>query len=216
MGVRHKYVSFVFLISIPFNFVLGALALYTFLLTYSQFVPDLQIWSAFLLGVLLAIVYYSFAKVRKFRTIIHELKHALLVIFSGNRVTDFHFDTDTGHVRYQMRSDKVHFGPWISLAPYYLPLFSFPVLALCILIEGYNDTLMSFVLGLSMAADIMLGLGDLHPHQTDIKSIRGGIFISGPFLASHFFVWTLICSLWVLSGRTAYVNMWRIFRNFFS
>ena len=135
----------------------------------------------------------------KFRTFIHELKHFILVVLSGNKVKDFHFDTHTGHVEFAMYSNKVHFGPFIAMAPYFLPLFSLPTLIACFVFEEWNKPMLCILLGITLAADISMAYKEIHPHQTDFKKIFGGFLICALYLAGFHLMWTSLCLLWVLS-----------------
>lgn len=197
--------SLAFYIAIFSNFLIGGFALISFLFLLRNYIIEEEIWSSFALGIVASLGIIATRKMPKFRTFIHELKHFFAVVFSGNKVKDFQFDTHTGHVEFAMYSNKVHFGPFIAMAPYFLPLFSFPVLIACFIFEEWNKPLLCGLLGITLAADISMAYKEIHPYQTDFKKIFGGFPICAFYLAGFHFMWTSLCLLWVLGGVDGYL-----------
>ena len=205
---KHKrHFSLAFLIAIPGNFVLACLCLIAFISLFQYTLIDEKTWAVFATGVIGALAIVGGAKMSRFRVFIHELKHALVVILTGNSLKNFVVGKETGHVNFEMYEDKVHFAPIIALAPYFFPLFSLPVLILCIFLENSHNLILSFFLGASFATDLSMAYTDLHPHQSDLQKIPGGVFAGLLYLAGAHFLWLMITLLWVTAGRDSYIYM---------
>ena len=197
--------SLAFLLAIPGNFILAGILIITFFSLFENSIIEKENWAIFATGLIGSLVVIGTTKMPTFRTFIHELKHALLVVFTGNKVKNFHVDTHTGHVEFQMCSTKVHFAPIIALAPYFLPIFSFPILAVCIFLEPLYGPILCLVLGLALAADISLGISEIHSHQTDLKKVMGGFLGSALYLSGVHLMWFAACIIWVQGGRAGYL-----------
>lgn len=137
----------------------------------------------------------------RLKVCLHELKHAAIVILTGNRITDFHFEKNTGHVKFEISSRKIRFRPLIALAPYFYPLLSLPVLLISFFMWDYYILIASGLLGAALGIDLTTAWRDLHPKQTDLK-IKGGFLVFGPFLAFSNFSWLMICTIWALGGNS--------------
>lgn len=197
--------SIAFLIAIPGNFIIGALALISIAhLIHISFIKT-EIGALFASGFLSALVLVGTAKISRLRVLVHEIKHAVMVILTGNSLKGMQVKSTTGHVEFGMYENRMHFAPIISLAPYFLPLFSLPVLVACILIEASQLRILAMLLGASLATDMSMAYTDLHPHQSDLQKVTGGPFFGLLYLASAHFLWVTICMLWVVGGRSAYV-----------
>lgn len=200
-----RHFSIAFLLATIGNFIIAGVFLFSLLTLFGHYHLEKEIWTVFLTGFFGGLTIIGTTAMPKFRTFIHELKHALMVMGTGNRVKDFHFDTHTGHVQYQMASDKVHFAPIIMLSPYFFPLFSAPTLVLCLILGDYKKLIFCLILGFALASDIQTGFGELHPNQTDIKNIWGGFFSSALYLAGFHLSWVSICCMWVLAGANGFL-----------
>lgn len=161
--------------------------------------------SLFFASHIIAMALSARLKMPTFRTFIHELKHAIFVILTGNRIKDFHVDEGTGHVKYSLYSDKIKFAPFITLAPYFLPIFSLPVLISYFFIGEnylyYQIILIGFLLGL----DQNFCYQEIHQDQTDLHKIRGGLKISMLYVASFQLLWLSIIFLWIFGGNKGFV-----------
>ncbi len=203
---KHKrHFSIAFFIAIPGNFILGCVCLVSFIFLLDYYIFDEKVWALFATGFIGAIAIVGTSKIPKTRVFIHELKHAIVVVLTGNSLKNFVVKTNTGHVEFEMYRNKVHFASIIALAPYFFPLFSFPMLAACLIFEGSYNLLLALALGLTLATDISMAYTDLHPHQTDLQKVTGGFFAGLLYLAGTHFMWTMICLLWVVAGRNAYI-----------
>ena len=198
--------SIAFLIAIPGNFILGGVVFLCFaqLLLQYRFGRS-EIWALFASGFISSMVLVGTAKMSRFRVLVHEIKHAVVVVLTGNSLKSIQVKENTGHVKFGIYEHKLHFAPIISLAPYFFPLFSLPVLIVCIALDTNYIQLLSILLGASLATDISMAYTDLHPHQSDLQKVTGGPFFALLYLASAHFLWTSLCLLWLLAGRAAYV-----------
>lgn len=207
IDTKKKTGSLAFFTAIPTNFVLGSLCLVAIVALWPSYSFQAQTWVIFALGLLGGISLFAGTSMLRLETFIHELKHAVLVVLSGNRLTDFHVDKGTGHVQYQMHAHKVRFGPFITLAPYFFPLLSLPALIVCMFLVNHNRTLLVFIIGLTLGIDLVTAYKEFHPHQTDLRVIFGGILFAGIFIASANFFWVMFCLLWVLAGNNGFLYL---------
>jgi hypothetical protein len=209
---KHRaHFSFPFYFALPCNFVLAIFVLIAFMALLDNYIIEEEIWSSFGLGAIAVLFIAGTSKMSKTRVFIHELKHFIVVILTGNRVKDFHVDTHTGHVAFAMYTDKVHFAPFIAMAPYFWPLLSLPMLIACLIFEDYNKAMLSIALGATLSFDLVTAYQDIHPHQTDFKQVFGGFLVCGVYLAGFHFMWTMFCLLWVLAGRSGFVYAFYVF-----
>lgn len=206
-----KHFSFTFLLAIPGNFLIGALCLTTFLTLFQEYIFEKQIWASFAAGLIGSAMVVGTSDMPRLRTLIHELRHAVVVVLTGNLLKSIEVKKHSGHVNYEMYEDTLHFAPIIALAPYFFPLFSLPALAACLVFEDYDKTLLAFLLGVTLAADLVTAYGELHPHQSDLKKIVGGFFSSGLYLAGAHFMWCSVCLIWIQGGRNAYLYVGNVF-----
>jgi hypothetical protein len=151
-------------------------------------------------GIIASVLIVASSKIYKLRTIIHEVKHAVMILLTGNKLKSIVAEKHTGHVEYKMYKNRVHFAPLIKLAPYFFPLFSLPMLAIAILFDSYYAVFCSLLLGASLGADTAFGIEEIHPFQTDFKKLLGGFFISKLYLVGFYMFWSLSLTLWVRSG----------------
>jgi hypothetical protein len=194
-----------FLFAIPSNFLLGCALIIALIGLQELAYIRSQTLTCFGTGVLGGLIIIGTSQMHKARTFIHELKHAFVVMLTGNRVRDFHFDTHTGHVSFTMCSTKLHFAPLITLAPYFFPMFSLPLLIVCILCDQFYLYPLSFALGFALASDISLGFTELHPHQSDLHRVPGGFIFALLYLSGFHLMWTSFVLVWVFAGRNGYI-----------
>lgn len=199
-----KALSIAFWTTIPCTFALGALCLITFLILFDKLLFQPQLWSLFAFGVIGAIAVFGGSSFRRGRIFIHEMKHALVVIFAGAKLKDFQVGATEGEVSYEIPEDQLHYMPIIGLAPYCFPLFSFPVLVGSAILEPNASELSTLLLGLAFGADLALAWSEIDPRQTDFREVAGGFLASALYIAGILFCWANVCLLWVLGGRAAF------------
>lgn len=201
-----KHQSLAFWFSIPANIILGIICFLTLIILLVNGVFEKEVLAVFTIGVIIAFSILSRAKISRLRVLIHELRHAILVLITGNNLKHVTVGEYEGEVGYEMYENKVQVGPLITLAPYCFPIFSIPTLAACIILEGDYRIILAFALGVALGLDISTALDEIHPGQTDFKKVIGGFFMSALFIVSFGFFWTSFCFLWVVGGRNAYLN----------
>ncbi len=205
-NVAKKIGSLAFYLAIPCGVFLSTVGIITLLTLVQKDGLSKEIVVVFLISFLSGLIFFASAKLAWFRTFVHELKHAAVVRLSGNKVTDFYFEEESGHVSYQMYADRTHFGPFICLAPYFFPLFSLPVFFICLIFNKHYQFFLIFLLGFTLAIDLVTGYQEFHPRQTDLQRIFGGLFIAFVFIGIFHCAWFLTCLLWIVGGREAFLH----------
>lgn len=201
-----KHSSLAFWFSIPANIILGMILLITIAIFLQNGIFEKEVWALFAVGLIFAFAILSHARISRIRVLIHELRHAILVLISGNNLKHIKVGKEEGEVGYEMFEDKVQAGPLITLAPYCFPIFSIPTLMACLFLESDYRIILSLALGFALGLDISTALDEIHPGQTDFKKVVGGFFMSALFIVSFGFFWISFCFLWVVGGRNAYLN----------
>lgn len=205
-----KRFSFPFLISIPANFILATIFLFTIIDLIATHGLDIKSWSIFGLSFISALTFISCFKITRFRVFIHEFKHSMLVNLSGNKVKDFKVGKETGHVEFAMYQDRVHFAPLIALAPYFFPLFSLPTFIASLFLRTLYPELTILALGLTLAIDLSFSIHEIHPYQTDFQGIIGGFFVSALYLGGFYVMWSFICTISAIFGHEAFLHSFYI------
>jgi hypothetical protein len=113
---------------------------------------------------------------------IHEFKHKLVASLVGNRIKDLEIDHRKGHVTYEFTRTTAKYNALISLAPYWIPLFTIPSVALPYLFFGLKVPPIIhlshvLIVGCAWGGDMRLNLQDISPHQTDFSRLGGGFTI---------------------------------------
>ena len=155
---------------------------------------------AYFAGSFSAVIIVTSSKMQKFRTIMHEIKHAMVVLLTGNKLKKIVAESGEGFVEYQMYKSQVLFAPLIALAPYFFPLLSLPGFVCVALYDTSFPVQGALALGFLLASDICFGIGEIHPHQTDFKQVVGGAFFSKLYLVGFYILWPCLMTLWVKSG----------------
>jgi len=134
------------------------------------------------------------------KAFIHELKHLIVAILAGNRVKDFHFRNNAGHLKYQFTETTKKFNALIALAPYFLPLFTIPTLILMGFLWNLEHNYQIILLAMAFGFDFFANIRDISPAQTDISTIRGGYFVGLVFIIVINFVLFSLLLTWCLQG----------------
>ncbi len=208
---QKKHFSISFLIGIPANFFIGGFCTFAFVVIFSKNPPQIETWLFFLTGLIFGLSIVGTSAIPKFRTLLHESKHALVVLVTGNKLKDIHVETHTGHVTYDLYQEKVHFLPLIVLAPYFLPLLSLPSLIVALILDPAHHEILSGILGFTLAADLTTSISELHPNQSDLRLVPGGLIISLLYIAGFHLMWCAVCVLWVLGGIGAFAILGNLF-----
>jgi hypothetical protein len=104
----------------------------------------------------------------------HEFTHALAAMLAGGKVSGFKVSAKGGHVV----TDRVNW--WITLAPYFVPLYALIWMGLWLSINFYYplrawQPLLYFGLGLFWCFHLTFTMSMIHRQQTDLSS-QGYIF----------------------------------------
>ena len=192
--------SFSFLLATIGNFFLFSLVFILFVLSPIREILHRESLIAFSSGFFLMALVIITTKMSKLRVIIHEMKHAVVVILTGNKLGKIVANQEDGFVEYQMYENRLHFGPIISLAPYFFPLFSLPMMFVALIFEGRSLVVASLFLGICLSLDVCLGIAEVHPSQSDFRTLVGGFFLSKLYLVGFYLFWPFFIVLWVYSG----------------
>lgn len=198
---KRRFGSLAFYFSIPTAAVLtllvGAQAYYYFQ-NHPLDVGRIVIFChSFLAGILVATTLLS----ERMRTLIHELKHAALVILSGNKIKEISVGSGEGHVHYEAYQDRVHLEPFVAMAPYFFPLFSLPILLVSFFIDSFYPTAALYCLGIFYGIDLTTGYLEITAFQSDLKRIYGGFIATRAFLLAVNLFYLSLVLFWALSGK---------------
>ena len=137
---------------------------------------------------------FMFIGLRYQRTFFHELKHLLLVTFSGNKAKKVVVKDNTGSVDFTIEESDLKFRPFINLAPYTLPIFSLLSFIFILFSYSYLPTASRLLLlSLPLGLDLQMNAKEAHSQQSDLKDIRGGLLASYLFILSANFFWFIFC-----------------------
>jgi hypothetical protein len=107
----------------------------------------------------------------------HELKHAIVALLAGNSPKGIKVGQESGHFEYSFTEDTKSYNAFIFLAPYTLPLFTVILLGSCIYPLWNQPLALLALVGLGYGVDVVSGIRDIHPGQTDFSSLYGGFGI---------------------------------------
>lgn len=198
--LSQKVGSIAFYVAIPCSFILATTFCYSLVKVVMNVTLSRETLTLFGCSFLGAVIVFGTSKIPRLRTFLHESKHAVLVILTGNKLKEFKAAKDTGHVSYDLYTDRIHLGPFITLAPYFFPLFSLPLFFIAIIAGNWYSELFIVLLSFSLGLDLTTALQELHPHQSDLQRIFGGKWIAYLFIGGANLAWSLICLLWILGG----------------
>jgi len=130
------------------------------------FFSGFGLWSAYFLIFKQPIKLYVFG---------HELTHAIFVLLSGGQVGEFKVEEDSGYIL----SNKTNV--WISLSPYFVPLYTLFSLSLLALINWaipipWIDRILFFSTGITWGFHITFTLAMIRRGQSDLE--ENGVFFS--------------------------------------
>ncbi|MCB0358806.1 MAG: hypothetical protein KDD44_04200 [Bdellovibrionales bacterium] len=205
IDTRIKTWSLAFYLSIPILAAFSGLLLISLVSLLRLGVADSDKWLLFTWGLVLSASVLGTSSITTIRTLIHELRHAAVVILTGNELRELKVYRDIGHVLYYIRHSRRRLAPYIILAPYFFPLLSLPALIAACILEHDYPILMSAILGTTLGSDLLIAIADLHPWQSDLRRIFGGTVPTMSFISLANICWVLICLLWITSGTNAFL-----------
>ncbi|HEY0368355.1 MAG TPA: hypothetical protein VGC85_02045 [Chthoniobacterales bacterium] len=198
MTVPTRYVKFVIAL---FLLPICAILTQTFFTVFTRAAMTQQLWAAeefwfFSLGaVLWLIAFFGLPRPLLVYVFGHELTHALWVWLMGGRVSKFKVGREGGHII----TDRNNF--WISLAPYFFPLYSIIVIAIygalsfAFNMQPYGRVLYALI-GITWAFHFTFTLWMIPKSQTDLT--QNGTFFS--LVLIYFMNLLLISVLLVLAS----------------
>jgi hypothetical protein len=150
----------------------------------------------FLLGAVIYLFLYVIflkGKIRFLETLEHELTHAAASIALVKMPTKLVVDVEKGGMVERPKGCFL-----ISLAPYFLPLFTLPLLLLKPIVPAPFDNVVDFLIGFTLAFHCVQVINSLRVEQTDIT--KTGTIVSVPLLVFLNLIF-LVVILAVVSGN---------------
>jgi hypothetical protein len=132
--------------------------------------------------------------------LVHEFKHALISGLVGNRFRGLKVKKDSGHFEYAYTRETAEYNAFISVAPYVIPLFTFPAVLLAIAFWRHSHELMVAVIGMGYGIDLVMNIRDVSPRQTDLTMIKGGYRVGVLYVAAMNLTILSILLAWVFQG----------------
>jgi hypothetical protein len=148
---------------------------------------------------------------RRLSVFIHELKHAIMSNLSGNRAKDLVVRSHRGSFTYAYTKDTAHMNAFISVAPYWMPLFTCAAALLAIAVAHDAPLTQRLIVGAAWGSDAALNFRDVSPVQTDLSQLRGGYRFGLAYLwVINVLVATLLLT-WAFAGfRGLHTLLWEV------
>ena len=123
----------------------------------------------------------------------HEFTHAVAAMLAGGKISSFQVTDKGGHVV----TDKVNW--WITLAPYFVPIYALIWSALWLSIDFYHplksyQPIFYFGLGLLWCFHLTFTTSMMHLRQTDLTS-QGLIFSLATIAVINLFMFLIVFTL---------------------
>lgn len=136
-------------------------------------------------------------------TLIHELKHKVLSGLIGNKAKKVAIQGSEGSFEYEYTETTAKYNAFISLAPYFLPLFTLLTFPFWGFRYAWGDAVRIMILGAAYGIDITTAYRDIGPHQSDFSGIRGGYKVGIVYvLVINILIWMFL-SAWIVGGFSA-------------
>jgi len=202
---KRRFGSFAFYFSIPAALFIAAfllLEVYMFLRLKGAEREGLTLFlHSFLAGTILTAQF----KAERLRTLIHEIKHVVVATLTGQKVMEVRVGRGEGHVTYEATKDTFHLEAFVMMAPYFVPLFSFPIFLCAIALESVARPAFVYALGFFYGLDLATGYKEIHTGQSDLKRIYGGYLFTRGFLFAVHLLWFSVILVWIVGGNAAFV-----------
>lgn len=124
----------------------------------------------------------------------HELTHAMCVVLSGGRVTDFHVSTSGGYIT----TNKTNLV--ITLSPYFVPFYSLWVVLLQLILRFFDfvselwDPVFYLLIGVTWMFHMIWTLWMLPKDQPDLQENGQFLSLIVIYLGNLFVLTALICA----------------------
>ncbi len=140
-----------------------------------------------------------------FRIFIHEIKHSIFILLTGNKIKNIEVGRKSGNVSYQYKKSSTAYLSLIALAPYYFPLLSLPVLIAGLIFDNNHSNLLHLLLGITLAFDLNTCFHDIHKEQEDFRQILGGFLMAALYIGGALFCWVSLCLLWIIAHNNGII-----------
>lgn len=174
-------------------------------------------WVQFLMGFISGFFVAGLVIRGHISVFLHEFKHALLSGLVGNKAKGLIVKGDSGRFSYSYTKETEHYNAFISLAPYWFPLFTLPVFIVGLFFVATKFTLFLLLLGVAYGIDCRINVRDISPIQTDFSNILGGFLVGlGYVIAMNAVIFSIV-SAWVSQGffglKYLLYGLWRVVVN---
>lgn len=201
-----KVGGFAFFFSLIFLWVVGA-ALFRIAITNFDLV-QFQKFRWVLVGTVIGVLFAASFIRGRLSVFIHEIKHSVLSNFVGNKAKKMHVEEKTGYFEYSYTQETAPYHAFIALAPYWLPLFLFPTIIITSLLYVYiPHVMLNVILGVAFGMDLLTGVRDIHPQQTDFINLRGGYMV-GVFYCGA--ATLTLCSILIAWSSSPLGGLWGV------
>ena len=165
----------------------------------------------FALGVGVAFMFAASSGMAGLQTIFHELRHAAVVILTGNRFSRLEFYHGADQKRTGAKAQCFFFlrkgwwgkftHPLIALAPYSFPLLTLPALALVYFVPAQYYEAILFSVGLSAGIDVGVAVRHFfnanNHSRGDFSSFQLGFLVGTPFCLLANLLVIEVVSIWL-------------------
>lgn len=131
---------------------------------------------------------------------VHEWKHWLIANLAGNKFKGLKIRSKSGHFEYSYKKSAAKYNAFISLAPYWVPIFTFVSLLLGLAAARPHHRIIVLIVGIGSGMDFIMNVRDIAPHQTDLSLLRGGYQIGVIYIICINVALLTILWSWVLHG----------------
>lgn len=141
-----------------------------------------------------------------FETFTHEFTHTIVAIMLLREVHSFHAEKSSGVISTSGRVDWLR--PVVSLAPYCLPIYTYPLLVLRSMMDFHGLWIFDIIIGMTIAFHVVNFWKDTSPRQPDINQ--------HPFVFSYLYILTALCInfaiIWVafFPHYNVFTSLWRL------
>ena len=172
-----------------------------------QILPEADIYDLTLLGSGLILGWWAaFTFFRgQISVLIHEYKHAILATIIGNKWKKIKLKGMSGVFHYTYTRDTKEFNAFISLAPYFLPVFTLTAVVFFAIMQSHDAAFI--VVGALHGAELYFNLRDASPIQTDLTGIRGGYWVALGYIFAANIVITSSVFIWLIGGELG-LELW--------
>lgn len=164
-------------------------------------------WGAFAGAGILGFFITLAAAPSKFCVFIHEMKHSIISNLAGNKAKSMKVEDESGSFRYEFTRDTAAYNAFISLAPYWVPLFTVIAILSTLPFFSLSSWQTLAIVSFCYGVDCMMNARDISPYQTDFSNLRGGyrvglIYVFGMNLA----LFSLL-AVWVSAGEKGFITL---------